>query len=117
MKCLRFALLLFFVVPGTALAAQTALEARNVARGVNQSPQRFDLVGLHWKGSGTVLFRTRSISGRWSVWHAAAAEDDRPDAGSRELRRKGWTLGSPYWTGPSNRIQVHTLGPVRTIRA
>ena len=31
-----------------------------------QAPIRFDLVGLHWQGSGGVLFRTRSLAGRWS---------------------------------------------------
>src|SRR5204863_533710 len=27
---------------------------------------RFDMVGLHWRGSGSVEFRTRSIAGRWN---------------------------------------------------
>ena len=52
-----------------------------------------------------------AVSGRWSRWRDAAPEDDRPDAGTRELRARGWQLGSPYWTGPSNRIAVRTFGP------
>ena len=84
---------------------------------VNQPPHRFDLVGLHWRGSGSVSFRTRSLAGRWSSWHDAAPEDDGPDAGTREPRRRGWELGSPYWTGPSDRIQVRTSGRVTRVRA
>ena len=93
------------------------MAARDVSVGVNQPPHRFDLVGLHWRGSGSVSFRTRSLAGRWSSWHAAAPEDDGPDAGTREPRRRGWELGSPYWTGPSDRIQVRTFGRVTRIRA
>ena len=26
-------------------------------------PARFNLVGVHWRGSGSVLFRTRSVAG------------------------------------------------------
>lgn len=117
MKCLRLALLLFVLAPGTALGAGTTLTRHDVKTGVNRAPQRFDLVGLHWKGTGAVSFRTRSIAGRWSAWREAAPEDDGPDAGTHELRSRGWELGSPYWTGPSDRIQVRTFGRVTRIRA
>ena len=67
-------------------------------------PARFDLVGLHWRGPGTVLFRTRSLAGRWSAWRAADPEDDcRPRHGGR---RSGWRLGSPFWTGAADALQV-----------
>ncbi len=117
MRFIRFAFLFLFLAPGTALAAGTTMVARDLPQGVNKAPARFDLVGLHWKGSGSVSFRTRSVSGRWSRWRDAAAEDDRPDAGARELRERGWRLGSPYWTGPSNRIAVRTSGRVTRVRA
>jgi N-acetylmuramoyl-L-alanine amidase-like protein len=117
MKCLRLAVLLLLVSPSTALAAGTTLAARDLARGPNKAPHRFDLVGLHWKGSGAVSFRTRTVASRWSPWRDAAPEDDRPDAGNHELRARGWNLGSPYWTGPSNRIQVRTFGRVGRVRA
>ena len=117
MKPALFALLLFALAPSTALGAGTTMAARDVAAGVNQPPHRFDLVGLHWRGSGSVSFRTRSLAGRWSSWHDAAPEDDGPDAGTREPRRRGWELGSPYWTGPSDRIQVRTFGRVTRMRA
>jgi hypothetical protein len=117
MKLTRLIVLFLFLAPGTALAAGTTMVARDVPRGVNSPTARFDLVGLHWRGSGFVSFRTRSVSGRWSRWRDAAPEDDRPDAGNHELRARGWQLGSPYWTGPSNRIQVKTVGHVTRVRA
>lgn len=117
MKSAVLAASLFLFVPGVALGAGTSLSARTVSPGVNRAPARFDLVGLHWRGSGFVSFRTRSLSGRWSSWRDAAPEDDRPDAGNHELRARGWNLGSPFWTGPSNRIQVRTYGHVTRVRA
>src|SRR6476620_2640542 len=117
MKVLRLVLLLLVVTPGTALASGTTLAAHDVRPGVNRPAHRFDLVGLHWKGSGAVSFRTRSLGGRWSAWRAAAPEDDAPDMRTHELRVQGWQLGSPYWTGTSNRIQVRTVGHVSRVRA
>jgi len=110
------AVLLCLLLPNAALA-RTGLASRDVRVGLNRAPQRFDLVGLRWKGSGAVAFRSRSTSGRWSRWHNAAPEDDRPDAGNHELRARGWVLGSPYWTGPSDRIQVWAVRGVTRIRA
>ena len=97
------------ISPGVAHAA--SLTSRPLPARAPALVQRFDLVGLHWLGSGDVLFRTRSLAGRWSGWHSALAEDDLPDGGSR-LR-----LGSPYWTGGSDAIQYRTAGPVRGVRA
>jgi len=113
MKVLRLVLLLLVVTPGTALASGTTLAAHDVRPGVNRPAHRFDLVGLHWKGSGSVSFRTRSVAGRWSRWHAAEPEDDGPDASTQP----GWQVGSPFWTGASNRIQVRTSGRVGRVRA
>ena len=83
------------------------------------APVEFDLVGLHWRGSGSVEFRTRSLAGRWSGWEAAAPEaEDLPDAFTQEaLGAQGWRLGNPYWTGPSNRIAYRVYGRVTQLRA
>ncbi len=79
---------------------------------------RFQLVGLHWRGSGKVLFRTRSPNGRWSAWHPAApGEDDLPDRGTEGRQLPGWRLGAPYWTGGADRVQYRTIGRVREVRA
>src|SRR5205809_343127 len=54
MKVLRLVLLLLVVSPGTALASGTTLASHDLRPGINRPAHRFDLVGLHWKGSGTV---------------------------------------------------------------
>ncbi len=82
-------------------------------------PRQFDLVGLHWQGRGSVSFRTRATSGRWSPWHAAAPEaEELPNAGSAEAGRAGvWRLGNPWWAGPSDGIRYRLRGDVRRLRA
>jgi N-acetylmuramoyl-L-alanine amidase len=82
------------------------------------APERFNLVGLHWKGPGRVQFRVRGASG-WSPWRDAEAEpEDLPDRGTAEARRlRGWRLGSPWWTGGSDRLQTRIRGRVHRLRA
>ena len=114
------ALLLAF--PAAARAAQVSLVVRDVplrgARTLAAAAPSFDLVGLHWQGSGSVSFSTRSAGGRWSAWRPAAPEaEDGPDPGSREAARAAaWRLGSPYWTGPANGIRYRLQGDVRRLR-
>jgi hypothetical protein len=81
-------------------------------------PARFDMVGLHWRGSGSVDFRTRSVGGRWSSWRRAAPEaEDLPDAGTSESAASGaWHLGNPYWVGQSDRIAYRLHGRVTRLR-
>ena len=79
---------------------------------------RFTLAGVQWRGAGTVRFRTRSLNGRWSAWHAAAPEaEDGPDSRSPEQRKEGWRLGNPWWAGESDRIEARVSGKVTRIRA
>jgi hypothetical protein len=87
--------------------------------GEASATKRFTLAGVHWQGTGRVLFRTRSLSGRWSAWRPAAPEDeDGPDPGSREgTLRAGWRIGNPWWVGPSDRIQTRAVGHVSRVRA
>jgi N-acetylmuramoyl-L-alanine amidase len=123
MKLILVAFALFVAAPATAFA-EASLTMREVPLHGERSlaataPTRFDLVGLHWRGSGSVEFRTRSTAGRWSTWHRAAPEgEDLPDAGSAETRpERGWRLGNPYWTGASNRIAYRLRGRVDRLRA
>jgi flagellar hook assembly protein FlgD len=83
------------------------------------APLRFEMVGLHWRGSGTVWFRTRSVIGVWSRWQPARPEvEDLPDRGTAEAAsRPGWKLGNPYWTGASGAIEYRLRGNVRRLRA
>src|SRR5262245_26911089 len=123
MKLILAAFAFFLAAPATAYAEAT-LTMREVwfdgwRALAAPAPALFDLVGLHWRGSGRVEFRTRSTSGRWSGWHRAAPEgEDLPDAGSAETaRERGWRLGNPYWTGPSDRIAYRLHGRVDRLRA
>jgi N-acetylmuramoyl-L-alanine amidase-like protein len=76
-------------------------------------PARFDMIGLHWRGPGSVDFRTHSLTGRWSAWQPAAPEaEDLPDNPSRS-----WRLGNPYWVGASDRIAYRLRGRVTRLRA
>jgi hypothetical protein len=126
MRALLLAALLALVAPAVARAADGAtIVARDLpvggartAAGV-AAPAVFDLVGFHWQGSGTVLFRTHALTGRWSSWRPAAPEaEDLPDPASHEARlRRGWRLGSPYWVGASDRVAYRVVGDVRRLRA
>jgi hypothetical protein len=101
--------------PGTA--AGLSLTSRDLHTAAPLKVKRFQLVGVHWRGSGTVLFRTRSVRGHWSGWQRAApGEDDLPDRGTEGMRG-GWRLGAPYWTGGSDAIEYRTVGRVTRVRA
>ena len=85
---------LALALPAPALAQEATIVSRDVPLAGERTlasagaPARFDLVGLHWRGTGTVQFRTRSTSGSWSAWENAAPEaEDRPDAGTAERAR------------------------------
>ncbi len=94
------------------------LSALSRALAPRVAPGRFNLVGLHWRGSGTVEFRTRSARGPWSAWNDALPErEDRPDTGAAEGRPTTWTLGNPWWTGPARWIQYRLNGDVAALRA
>jgi hypothetical protein len=124
LKLVCAAALVALAFPGVARAGQASLAVRDVpvhggrALAAAASP-RFDLVGLHWRGSGNVSFSTRSLAGRWSPWRPAAPEAaDAPDPLSGEAAREaGWRLGSPYWTGPSDAIRYRLQGRVGRLRA
>ncbi len=125
-KLLLIPFLAVLLLPAQAYAGDATIVARDLllpgtaGRSLAAAaPARFDLVGIHWRGSGSVEFRARSVSGRWSAWESAAPEaEDRPDAGTSERAAAGrWRLGNPWWVGPSNRLEVRTHGVVTRLRA
>jgi hypothetical protein len=122
MRSLLLVLVAFFAAPAAALGG-ASLTAREVplhgGRTLASATPQFDMVGLHWRGTGSVQFRTRSLEGRWSVWQRADPEaEDLPDVGSAETRAaRGWRLGNPYWTGSSDRIEYRLRGRVERLRA
>jgi flagellar hook assembly protein FlgD len=118
------------VVLSLLVAAPAAADVRMLSRdepvgtiarehAARRAPLRFDMVGLHWRGPGSVWFRTRSVDGTWSAWQPARPEaDDAPDGGTREARAAGrWKLGNPYWTGNSDAIDYRLAGRVTALRA
>jgi hypothetical protein len=111
------AVIAFLAVPATAFG-EASLTMREVPLHGERmlaaaQPARFDMVGLHWQGSGSVAFRTRSLAGRWSAWQPAAPEaEDLPDGASGR-----WHLGNPYWVGASDRIAYRLRGRVTRLRA
>jgi hypothetical protein len=105
--------------PGTALGAglvqQRELQPQAAARVL--APGTFELVGLHWRGLGRVEYRTHSLAGRWSRWRLSDDEDALPDRGRETRPMRGWRVGEPQWSGPSNAIQYRALGRVSRVRA
>ncbi len=111
------AAVLALAAPGAAVGGGLKLVSGDVRGAAPARVARFDLVGLHWRGSGSVLFRTRSLAGRWSPWRAAEpGEDDLPDRGT-EGGVSGWRLGSPFWVGGADLLQVRKVGRVGRVRA
>jgi hypothetical protein len=113
MKAPLIAILMLLALPGVGRAELASLESRDVPLGARpifgvSPPPRFNLVGLHWRGAGSVEFRTRSLDGRWSRWREAEPEG---------MGRRGLRLGNPYWTGASDRIDYRRRGDVRRLRA
>jgi hypothetical protein len=108
---LLFAALLFFVSAG---AAHAAPPVRMVVRDVGTAPtrslasaaERFNMVGLHWQGSGTPSFRVRGPHG-WSAWQPA--DDDSGRSGV-------WRRSNAVWTGTATAIAIRKRGDVRHVR-
>jgi flagellar hook assembly protein FlgD len=128
-RSLLLASLLAALAPGDGFGAEVSMVSRDVPIGqasgaaralsARPAPVVFDMVGLHWRGSGGVWFRTAVEPGAWSAWRPARPEDeDLPDAASSEGDGlAGWKLGNPYWTGPSRWIQYRLSGRVTRLRA
>jgi flagellar hook assembly protein FlgD len=111
------------LAPSTA-AADVRVVARDVpldgplAAAARTAPTSFTMVGIHWRGSGRVWFRTAEQPGEFGPWRQARPEaEDVPDVGSDELdERAGWRIGNPWWTGPARWIQYRTSGEVTRLR-
>jgi hypothetical protein len=124
MRAFPIAAVLLFAAPAAAHAADASIWSRDLSLGPARAPtavvsaERFDLVGVHWRGSGRVELRTRTESGAWSPWRTAAPEaEDRPDRGAPERSRLGWTVGNPWWAPGSTRLETRTVGRVTRVRA
>ena len=85
------------------------------SRGLAARPARFNLIGVHWQGSGEVFFRT-SDGRRWSAWQKAVVHEL---ADGAESTRGEWRLGTPVWVGGSgtSAVEYRVTGDVRALRA
>jgi len=120
MKKALIASAIALVFPSAAQAGLVTMVSRDVPLGprVLQSaaaPMRFNMIGVHWQGSGEVDYRTESVRGRWGAW-IAADDDSGPDAESTE-RSKTWRDGNLDWVGASKQVQFQTHGAVSRVRA
>ncbi|HEY7398963.1 MAG TPA: N-acetylmuramoyl-L-alanine amidase [Gaiellaceae bacterium] len=106
-------MLLTLASPACASAGLVTMHVHEVPLGGARSlesagPARpFDMLGLHWIGSGTVEYRTRARSGRWRAWRTASADD----------RSGAWHDGDLDWTGASTAAEFRTHGDVRRLRS
>src|SRR5262245_50626908 len=110
-------------LPGVASAGLATLHVaelpqpgeRGLAAAARAAP--FDLLGLHWQGSGTLRYRVHRAGG-WDAWRTVAAETaDAPDRGSAETRRhRGWRVTAGIWVGRADRVEVRRVGRIGRVR-
>jgi flagellar hook assembly protein FlgD len=102
--------------PSLARANDVAMRVQDVPLGLRSlaaapAPMRFNMLAVHWVGSGEVRYRTHRLRGQWSPWLAADA-DEAPDGAAGP-----WHDGNLEWTGASDAFQFRRVGPVRRLRA
>ena len=69
-----------FAVRDEQLSADRSLQGLARTTPARRAPFTFNLAGLHWRGTGSVWFRTRDDAGGWSGWNEAMPEgEDLPD--------------------------------------
>jgi hypothetical protein len=103
-------------VPSLARAGDVAMRVQEVPLGTRalaavQTPMHFNMLALHWIGTGTVSYRVRRLHGAWSAWVTADA-DVAPDGGTGR-----WHDGNLDWTAAADRVQFRPRGDVRRLRA
>ncbi len=110
-------------LPAAASAGLASITFRNVPlhgeRTLAASPGEFDLVGVRWRGSGSVWLSVHAAGGHFGPWlNAAPEEGDQPDVQSRESgASRGLRVGNPTWVGPSDGIRYRIRGRVSHLRA
>jgi hypothetical protein len=76
----------------------------------------FDLIGVHWRGTGRVEVSVRTGRDSWGPW-LALDDDASPDLTAAEARtRRGWRIGEGLWVGRATRFRLRALGSVTRAR-
>ena len=113
MRLLLAAMVLALVAPAPASAGLVTMHVGDVLlhgsrRLESTSPERrFDMLAVHWIGSGSVEYRTRTLAGAWRPWRTAGGDD----------RSGAWHDGDLDWTGASGGAAFRTRGVIRRLRS
>jgi hypothetical protein len=102
--------------PAVARAGYVAMRVQDVplaprALAASQPSTHFNMLAVHWVGTGSVSYRVHRLHGAWKPWVAADA-DSAPDGGTGR-----WHDGNLDWTGAADRVQFRPYGEVRRLRA
>ena len=103
-------------VPSLARAGDVAMRVQEIPLGPRalaavQPPMHFNMLALHWTGSGAVSYRVHRLHGAWSSWVTADA-DVAPDGGTGL-----WHDGNLDWTAAADAVQFRPRGEVHRLRA
>jgi len=103
-------------VPALAHAGPVAMRVQEIPLGDRSlaaatRPMHFNMLGLHWTGTGSVSYRVHRLHGAWGRWVAADA-DAAVDGGTGR-----WHDGNLDWTGAADRVQFRRRGSVGRLRA
>ena len=103
-------------VPSLARAGDVAMRVQEVPLGPRalagaSRPMHFNMLAVHWIGTGSVSYRVHRLHGRWSAWVTADA-DVSPDGGTGR-----WHDGNLDWTAASDAVQFRPSGAVRRLRS
>ncbi len=113
MRSFLTAMVLALAAPASAAAGLATMHVTDVPPGGSRSlqspsPRRlFNMIAVHWIGTGSVEYRTRTLAGTWRPWHATVADD----------RSGSWHDGGLDWTGASDGAAFRTHGVVRSLRS
>jgi hypothetical protein len=103
-------------VPSLARAGDVAMRVQDVPLGSRTlaaaaTPMHFNMLAIHWIGSGSVSYRVHRLHGTWTSW-ATADADVAPDGGTGR-----WHDGNLDWTAAADAVQFHPQGAVRRLRS
>ncbi len=107
------AAVLALAVPASASAGLVTMHVQDVPAAHQRSLESaagqrpFNMLAVHWLGSGSVDYRTRAAGGRWRPWQRADADD----------RSGSWHDGTLDWTGASAAAAFRVHGDVRRLRS